>query len=264
MMRPRFEKAVVTFSLAIVCCVMAAAQSRAHQVEHSNARFNARDLSGVWMQESAGANTSFSSQAPPPMTAWAEARFRQNKPTMGANAALDANDPTVECFPPGVPYVLTIPTPFEIVQAPGRVIESFEYNHTVRRIFTDGRQHPGDLQATEIFQWMGHSIGTWQGDTLVIDTIGFNDKTWLDRSGRPHSDALHVTERMRRIEADTLQDDIFIEDAKAYTAPWAGQLRFKRKRGWDILEHICVAPGSQNEEYRLFRERASERASDIK
>jgi hypothetical protein len=74
---------------------------------------------------------------------------------------------------------------------------------------------------------MGDSIGKWDGDTLVIDTIGFNDKTWLDRIGHPHSDALHVVERMRRVDHETLSDEITIEDPKAYTKSWTGQTRFQ-------------------------------------
>ena len=87
--------------------------------------------------------------------------------------------------------------PFEMIQATGRVIMYFEYDHFVREIFTDGRPHPDGLEAT----WMGHAIGHYEGDTLVVDTIGFNDKTWLDRVGHPHSDQLHLVERFRRDES---------------------------------------------------------------
>ena len=123
----------------------------------------------------------------------------------------------------------------EIMQAPGRVVVVFEYDHFVRYINTDGRQHPADLSAT----WMGNAIGHWDGDTLVVDTIGFNDKTWLDRVGHPHSDALHLIERFRRTDHDTLVDDITIDDSKAYTKPWTAQRVFKLKPKWEIMEFVC-------------------------
>ncbi len=90
----------------------------------------------------------------------------------------------------------------EIAHIPGRVLMLFEYDHFVRNIFTDGRQHPSDLSPS----WMGDAIGKWEGDTLVVDTVGFNDKTWLDNDGLPHSEDLHVVERIRRVNHDTLDD----------------------------------------------------------
>jgi hypothetical protein len=87
---------------------------------------------------------------------------------------------------------------------------------------------------------MGDSIGKWEGDTLVIDVIGFNDKTWLDRAGHPHSDALHVTERMRRVNHDTLSDEITIEDPKAYSKPWTAQIGFQLQSGLTLdWEGVC-------------------------
>jgi hypothetical protein len=86
---------------------------------------------------------------------------------------------------------------------------------------------------------MGDSIGRWEGDTLIVDTIGFNDKTWLDRVGHPHSEALHLVERIRRVDRDTLVDDLTIDDPKAYTKPWTGQTTRTLKPGWNIMEYIC-------------------------
>ena len=90
----------------------------------------------------------------------------------------------------------------EIAHIPGRVLMLFEYDHFVRNIFTDGREHPKDLNPS----WMGDSIGKWEGDTLVVDTVGFNDKTWLDNDGHPHTEDLHVVERIRRVNHDTPDD----------------------------------------------------------
>ena len=216
---------------------------------------SAQELSGVWLLQEP--NGSFSKAPPPAMTPWAVERFRANKPTIGPEAALDANDPTVDCVPPGVPYVLVVPTPIEFVQIPGQVIQLFEYSHFVRRIYTDGRAHPATLQDTGSHEWMGHSIGKWEGHTFVVDTIGFNDKTWLDRLGRPHSDALHAVERIRYADRDTLEYGVMIDDPKAYTAPWHGQMVFKRRAGWELGEHTCVA--REGAKYLEFRKRAWEK-----
>ena len=207
----------------------------------------APDLSGVWMRlEPSGTF----SQAAPLMTPWAMERFARNKPTIGPKAVLDANDPTLDCDPPGVPYLLVIPTPFELIQIPGQIVQLFEYNHFVRRIHMDGRGHPADLADTGSHEWLGHSVGSWDGGTLVIDTVGFNDKTWLDRLGHPHSDQLHVIERVRRLDRDTLDYRITIDDPKAYTRPWEGQMTFGLKSGWSVLEHHCTTTGDAYLEYK--------------
>jgi hypothetical protein len=200
------------------------------------------DLSGVWRPHAPASARSYSGYAfikdEPPMTPWAAAKFHEAKPTFGPRAVAveDSNSPDYNCLPPGVPYIYFRPHPFEMIQAPGRVIMYFEYDHFVREIFTDGRSHPDGLEAT----WMGHSIGHYEGDTLVVDTIGFNDKTWLDRAGHPHSDQLHLVERFRRVNQDTLLDDLTIDDPKAYTKPWSAQLTFQLRPDWDIGEFICA------------------------
>ena len=92
--------------------------------------------------------------------------------------------------------------------------------------------------------YMGHSIGHWDGDTFVIDTVGFNDKTWLDRAGHPHSDQLHVTERLRRIAADRLQIDFTIEDPVAYTQAFTSSMFFRLHPDWSLMEQVCEDNGA--------------------
>ncbi len=173
-----------------------------------------------------------------PMTPWAQAKFKAVKPNLGPTGVnlADSNDPTINCFPPGVPRIyVQRAEPFEIIQIPGRVLMLFEYDHFVRQIYTDGRQHAKDLPDS----WMGDSIGKWESDTLVVDTVGFNDKTWLDAVGHPHSDQLHLVERIRRVDHDSLTIDLTIDDPKAYTKPWGGHMVFELKPTWNIGEMIC-------------------------
>ena len=231
---------VAGLSFSSVLLAQTAPQSRT-----ATAQTATPDLSGVWNMRSSPSTRylgyGFMAEEPP-MTPWALERFKTNRPSFGPHGVPDSNDPVnpttvnaVGCFPPGVPRIYLHPFPMEIIQSPGRVMMLFEFNHFVRQIFTDGRPHSTDLGPT----WMGDSIGTWQGSTLVVDTIGFNDKTWIDRAGHPHSDALHVVERIRRIDRNTLQIDLTIDDPKAYTKPWGGQLIYQLRPGWNITEMVC-------------------------
>ncbi len=201
------------------------------------------DLSGLWVlhppaSASAYSNFAFNKEEPP-MTPWAEAKYNAAKPVFGPHKkpANDSNDPVYGCFPPGVPRIYLHRRPMEIVQNSNEVIMLFEYARLVRQIYTDGRHHDEFLDPP---LWMGDSIGKWEGDTLVVDAIGFNDKTWLDRIGHPHSDALHVVERIRRVDHGTLEDDITIDDSKAYKKPWTIQTTFELQPAADLdWEGVC-------------------------
>jgi hypothetical protein len=201
------------------------------------------DLSGVWVLHQPAGTSAYSNFAftkeEPPMTPWAEIKYKMAKPAFGPNKkqAKDSNDPVYGCFPPGVPRIYLHPLPLEIIQLPDEVIMMFEYDRLVRHIYTDGRKHDPFLDPP---LWMGDSIGKWEGDTLIVDTIGFNDKTWLDRIGHPHSDALHVVERIQRLNHETLEDEITIDDPKAYKKPWTSQIMFEVRPGSEInWEGVC-------------------------
>ena len=204
---------------------------------------NDPDISGIWTHHPDPAARRYASCcfADPKvtdslMTPWALARFNENKPGFGPHAvSIGENDPTIKCEPPGVPRIYMHLFPIQIIQVPGMVLELFEYDHFVRRIFTDGRGHPKDIEPT----WMGDSIGHWEGDTLVVDTVGLNDKTWIDRDGHPHSDKMHVIERIRRPGPDTLKIGITVVDPVAYTKPVTGEMTFQARPDWHIEEHIC-------------------------
>ena len=190
------------------------------------------DFSGVWMGHQ---DVVTFSPKDPPMQPWAEAKFKNAKPGYGPRATPDSQDPIQRCLPPGVPRILLMPFPIQVVQLPTQIIMIFEYDHYVRQIYLDRHDHPKDLSPT----WMGDSIGRWEGNTLVVDTTGFNDNAWLDQVGHPHSDALHLVERIRRVDRDTMQIDVTIDDPKAYTKPWSGQVVYKLRPGWHLIEYVC-------------------------
>jgi len=195
--------------------------------------FSSRELSGIWMERQ---SIAVFSAAEPPFQPWAEEKYKSAKPGYGPRATPDSQDPLLNCLPPGVPRIMIIPFPMQIIQIPGDVVMLFEYDHHIRHIHMDGRAHPKELDLT----WMGDSIGWWEGDTLVVDTAGLNDRTWLDQVGHPHSDALHVVERIRRTNRDTLQDDLTIDDPKAYKSAWSGRQIFKLRPAWHLLEYVCA------------------------
>jgi hypothetical protein len=186
---------------------------------------SAPDLTGVWQIDHFQPNLFPKGNAP--FTAWGAAQFKL--------ADTLVNDPNLACLPHGIPRLMFVPLPMEIFQVPGKVLMYQEAGNQLRQIHLD-RQHPKEF---DTLTYNGDSIGKWEGDTLVVDTIGFNDITWLDHAGLPHSEALHVTERVRRVNHDTLQDDFTIEDTKAYTKPWMAQQIYKLKPGWEIAEYIC-------------------------
>jgi hypothetical protein len=193
------------------------------------------DFSGVWIVRDF--LVSISPKEDPPFQPWAEVAYKSRLRELAKSYA-DPDTPAENCkTPPGLPRIMLWPLPWEIVQARDRVIMIYEYQNLVRQIFTDGRKHPSDLDPA----YMGHSIGRYEGDTFVVDTIGFNDKTWLDLFGHlPHTDALHLVERIRRLDHDTLVEDFTIEDPKAYTKPWTAQKFFKLKPDWQIQEYVCT------------------------
>ena len=156
---------------------------------------------------------------------------------------LDHLDPVTFCFPVG-PTRAMMQRQFQIVQLPKEVLILFEWDTLVRRIHMDGREHPENWP----FGWMGHSIGRWDGDTLVVDTIGLNDKTWLDGIGTPHSDRLHVVERFRRVNQDTLEVEFQFEDPKAFTKSWGGKKVYRP--GPEILDHVTCEENLQIGKYR--------------
>jgi hypothetical protein len=151
-----------------------------------------------------------------------------------------------DCYPLGIPQTYITPYPFQIVQTPKMIVIIYEYPNAVRFVPIDGRPHVVDPDPS----WMGSSIGRWDGDTLVIDAIGFNDKTEVH--GFMHTEALHVVERFRRLENGSLQYDVTVEDPNVWETPWvipARTFQFRPEIEW-ISEFVCE---SQVDYSRLFK-----------
>jgi hypothetical protein len=182
------------------------------------------DLSGVWVP------TSTLLPGDPSYQPWAQKIYDERK----ANKAKD--DPQRYCLPEGA--VRVNPLPYKIVQRPDMVLQLWEGNtHSFRRFFLDGRARP----ESEPESWTGRSSGKWDGDTLVVDTVGFNDKTWLDSTGKPHSKAMRLNERYRRPDLGHLDVDLTIDDEKAFTKPYKFTRTFTLAPGWELQEYVCQA-----------------------
>ncbi len=212
------------------------------------------DLSGVWTNVNLPGTAEWAiytfSKDLPEMTAWGKAKFDAAKPQRGPRgvAVAETDDLVYKCYPPGTPRIYIHPFPMEIIQLPGRVLMIFEYDHLVRQIYTDGREHRTDLAPS----WMGDAIGHWEGKTLVVETAQFNDKTWLDRIAVPHSEEMKLTERIYLNDEGQLQVDMRVDDPVALAKPWEFS-RYYRKTDWTIDELVC----EDNATYEEFENAAA-------
>lgn len=207
------------------------------------------DLSGIW-NRSAGRTAAgsfdddatgvpflgFSKQEPPLQPAAIKVyETNRNGVTDPRAKGRDDSDPSNSCFPPGPTRIFTLPLPLEIRQTAQVVYILSEADHWVRRIYTDGRAQPDGYPVT----WMGYSVGKYEGDTLIVDTTNINEKTWIDTLGHPHSNALHLVERIRRVNHDTLEIEFTFDDPKTYTRPWTGKKVFQLEPlGFEIKEDV--------------------------
>lgn len=257
-MRNRRLGSIVLPFGAMLCSLIAFAQRgqpSAPSKAQAAAPAPAHDLTGIWMfKERMGGvvHGTFGPQVPP-MTPWAQARFDSAKSGYGDNAAPGGNDPITTCDPNGLTRVLIQPTPIEIIQIPGRVVMNFEWSHIWRYIWTDGRELPKDSDPS----WYGYSVGKWAGDTFVVETIGFNDKPWVDFFGHPRSEDMRLTERYQRVDRDTLELVMTIDDPKAYTKPWVSNKKtYKLAPKEELRESIC-APSEEEAFGKRMREPAA-------
>ena len=213
------------------------------------------DLSGIWdnthLRVGLGGPTADPPAGPggipstafttdePPMLPWAAEKYQAARTGVTGPWAkgIDALDPTLSCFPYGPTRMYTLPRHWELRQLPDLVLLLYERDHGVRRVYLDGRGHPDGFPLS----WMGHSTGRYDGNSLIVDTVGMHDQTWIDHLGHPHSEALHIVEQFRLLDRETIQIDFTFDDPKTYARPWNGKKIFKRAPpDFEILEDtIC-------------------------
>ena len=189
------------------------------------------DISGLWLPSEPYVQNAGNGSKPGevPFKPWAEALYKWRLETSGRD------DPSAACIPGGIPRINLIPYPFRIMTAPGRVAILYEIYYVWREIFTDGRDLPTDPVPT----WMGYSVGSWDGDTFVVRSSGFNGRAWLDSEGRPTTDALKVTERFQRKNFGHMDLEITIDDSKAYTRPWTAMVPLSFYADAELMEYAC-------------------------
>jgi hypothetical protein len=185
------------------------------------------DLSGLWRTDPGAYLDNIASDLKPGETLpWAEALFKRRSEEFATN------HPTYRCMPEiGPLYSFNI---FKMLQTPGTMAMLSE-SGPYRQILTDGRDLPKDPNPT----WIGYSVGRWEGDTFVVSSAGFNDQTWLDYNGHPHTEALRVTERFRRKNFGEMEVQITFDDPKAYTRPWTVSLTARYMADTEIIEFVC-------------------------
>jgi hypothetical protein len=265
--------------LATAAVVAAISGSPAAQTQ-----FDPRDLSGIW---TISGHRSISANVPP-MTPEGEARLNANKPTRGrflgeplngehpgfvraVRVPADGNDPAHKCNPNGFPRLLLDPEPVEFVQTPGRLLQLFQWERTLRELWMDGRAVPSGENLDNLGPaWYGHTAGGWEGNTLVMNTVGLDDRAWIDIYGFPKSTEARIEERYTRTGPDTIELRMTLHDPKLYKAPWVSDVkkftRIKREAttffGWyglfsGLTEGIC-APMNEVVTYnKLFRDPTS-------
>jgi hypothetical protein len=261
---------------------------------NANKPYDKHDLSGIWTRNGTpggygGGSTcrncgdrGFNNDVPP-FTALGQKMFDANKPSYGRNlgspeaaahpeeaigrrrAVPPANgtDPYQYCNPEGVTRALIYPDPVEFNVLPDRIMQQFEWTYAVRTIWTDGRKLIDDPDQP---RWWGYSTGHWEGDTFVVNSNGFDERTWIDHFGYPHSSSMQLEERYRRTAYDVLELTMTITDPKVYTKPWTSQVKrfrllpknsVKTIDGWaGLFEDLC-APADEVEKFdRLVRDPA--------
>jgi hypothetical protein len=193
------------------------------------------DLSGVWNSPTKYLRNLASDLKPEDVSfqPWAKTLYDDR-----AAGKYWKEEPDANCLPQGLPKILVAPAPWRIVQAPGYTVFVHEAFNLWWQVFMDGREFVPSDDVTPT--WMGYSTGKWEGDTLVVDSRGFNGKVWLDQLGKPSTEALHVTMRFRRKDFGHMDIQITIDDPKAYTKPWTVTVEATLSTNTDLMEFICL------------------------
>ena len=208
--------------------------------------FNPHDLSGVWGNNDLLLNT----RNVPQMTPWGKEQYEATKAEESAAglAVSNSKDGMLICDPLGYPRSLFVNDGFEFVMLPDRVLQFFDWSHTWRTIWTDGRTL---LEDYPVARWHGYAVGRWEGDTFVIESNGFDERSWLSedrrdrRWGFPHSDQMRLEERYKRTSYVSLDVTVTINDPKVYTQPWTTTGKIGLRPGTELMEYFCVPSESQ-------------------
>ena len=221
--------------------------------------FDPHDISGVWSGTPAdlGANgTPLNQQTLPPFTPYGQKLYEA---TISDSAEWHSKDPANQCEPYGFPRNHVYNYGIEFIQLPDRTLEFFEVSHMWRTIWTDGRKLPPN---PPISRFYGYAVGRWEGDTFVVESNGYDDRSWIDRganqrnaerrqAGIPHSDEMRIIERYKRLNYGLLQSEMTITDPKVFTAPWhSGPNTITLRPDSEMAEYICV-PSDQVDYYNL-------------
>lgn len=234
--------------------------------------FDPHDFSGIWKLGGSNANAfaGFGANTMPALTQKGQEAMRGRIPSRAVPHASQSNDPEYTCNPAGFPKLIVDSEPMEMIQVKDRLLQVFQWEHRIRYLWLDGRQLPSGENLDNLGPaWYGHSVAEWQGDTLVVNTTGLEERAWLDRPGHPKSLRARIEERYKRTDADTIELRMTLNDPEYYTGPWPAAVRtFKRDPadsytyfGWKglfagITEGIC-APVNEVEGYnKRFRDPA--------
>ena len=194
------------------------------------ARDGKPDLSGIWVAADGKYLPNIAADGVEvPIQPWAAAIYKERQEQNGKGR------PSERCISHGLPDYDALPIPIKLIQTSGEIVVLYEAFNHYRQIFTDGRTFPESREPT----WLGYSVGKWDANILVADTIGFNDETWLDDGGHPHTDALHITERFRRKDFGHMEIAITIDDPKAYTKPWGATIPYDLLPDTELIEAVC-------------------------
>ena len=188
------------------------------------------DFSGIWKTPTGKYLANLAADGiEVPMQPWAERMYKERVANHGRDR------PSATCLPHSVTDFDTHVTPRKVIQTPGVIVMLYEAYHSFRQIHTDGRSVPTEPEPA----WFGYSVGKWEGDVLVVNTVGNHEKTWLDDSGHPHSDALRIIERFRRIDFGHMAVEITIDDLKAYLKPWTVSFTWELMPDTELLDWVC-------------------------
>ena len=240
----------VTLSVALALLSVLIVRTGSQSQAAARPQASTPDFSGIWLGRGIqslslsdpGARKPVGTEPDIPYQAWALAKVKAQKPATGPDQTFEnTDDPALKyADPDGYPRALIHPWRFKIVQTPDYMYFLLEYNQSWRPIAMN-RAHSEDPDAT----WFGEAVGKWKGDTLVVDAIGFNDRSWLDPIGHPRTEKMHLVEHWRRVDHETLVDDLLIDDPGAYTKPWPSKLTFKLDHSGDLRESIFTISDEQ-------------------